>query len=298
MVTSSIVVGVDGSDSASDAVRWAVVEALHRQLPLHIVSSALASPGSFSDGVDLRIGVVGQREVLTKAALSTAKDTALKAAHGAPLTVHTFLEHGSAAAALIRHSETATMLVLGSRGLGEFTGALLGSVGTAVAAHAVCPIVVVKGLPPADQPLLDGPIVVGVDCTSNSQPAVQWAFEEAARRSTDVIAVHAWSDADVSVIAAQTHAYPSPENLEMVEATSLATSLAGYQEEHPNVHVERIVVRDKPAREIVAAARHAQMIVTGSRGRGGFSALLLGSTSRAVLHRASVPVVVVPTGRR
>lgn len=297
MHTPPIVVGTDGSPSALDAVRWAAAEAVSRRTALHIVSAALLSPGTFADNVNLRKGVFGAQEYETRHALATAMEQAHKAASPAPLSAQTHLVYGPAAAALIERSASALMVVIGSRGHGEFTGALVGSVGTAVAAHALCPTVVVKDLPPSDLPSLDGPIVVGVDCTAHSSPAIGWAFDEASRRQTDLVAVHAWSDADLSTIAAFAGAYPGPLDIELDETAALAESLAGYQEEYPDVHVRRVVVRDNPARELVRAAQGAQMIVTGSRGRGGFAALLLGSTSRAVIHRAHLPVVVVPTGR-
>jgi len=292
-----IVVGIDGSFAASDAVRWAADEAIRRHRPLHIVSAALLSPGTFADGINLRTGIFGEQERHTRRCLAVAAELARDTAAGAPLTVDTILGHGSAADVLIQHSADADMVVVGSRGLGEFTGAVLGSVGTPLAAHAQCPVVIVKKAPAADRPATIGPIVVGVDGTANSEPAVRWAFDEASRRGTDVVAVHAWSDADVSAVAALTHAFPSPDNLQVAEEATLAECLAGYRESHPGVHVRRVVVHDNPARELIREAQDALMIVTGSRGRGGFSALLLGSTSRTVIHRARVTVVIVPTGR-
>jgi len=252
-----IVVGIDGSPSALDAVRWATAEAVSRHVALHIVSAALLTPDSFVHSIDRRAIVFGARENETRHALATAMDHALRCAAPAPLSARTEFVYGPAAAALTERSASALMVVVGSRGHGGFTSALAGSLGTTV--------------------------------------AIRWAFDEAARRDTDIVAVHAWSDADLATVSALLEAYPSPLDTRVDEEAAMAESLAGFQEDYPNVRVRRVVVRDNPARELVRAAHGARMIVTGTRGRGGFGALLLGSTSRAVIHRAHLPVVTVPS---
>nr|WP_305781635.1 universal stress protein [Nocardia crassostreae] len=132
-------------------------------------------------------------------------------------------------------------------------------------------------------------MLVGVDGTANSVPALELAFQEASLRKVGVVALHAWSDA--------TGPYgtllPGWDAIREEESLRFAESMAGYQERYPDVRVRRILVMDRPVRALVDEAENAQLVVTGSRGRGGFSGMLLGSTSAALLHSVDCPMVVV-----
>lgn len=289
--SSRIVVGVDGSAASLDAVRWATREAVRRHAPLELVTSALFTPGAYGDAISLRIGNFSNPDVEAKAVLASAVDIAHESAADETIVVHTRLEHGSAARNLTYFDIAPAMIVVGSRGLGEFTGGLIGSVSTAVVTHAKCPVVVIKS-----GTVNDGPVVVGVDCTANSQPAIGFAIQAASSRGVDLVAVHAWSDLELGSVLTRDDEGPWA-NSEFAENTALAESLAGWSTDYPDVTIRRVVVRDRPVRELVRVSETAQMIVVGSRGRGGLASMLLGSTSRAVLHSVDIPVVVVPTDR-
>ena len=289
--SSRVVVGVDGSATSLDAVRWATREAIRRHAPLELVTSSLFAPGTYGDAISLRIGAFADPDVEAKRVLTAAVDVAHKTAAGNSLILDTRLEHGSAARNLTHFDVAPALIVVGSRGLGEFTGGLVGSVSTAVVSHAKCPVAVVKS-----NTVSDGPVVVGVDCTSNSQPAIGFALREASMRGVDLVAVHAWSDLELGSVLTRDEEGPWADS-ELAEKTSLAESLAGWSEDYPDVTIRRVVVQDRPVRELVRASESAQLIVVGSRGRGGFASMLLGSTSRALLHSVDVPVVVVPTNR-
>ncbi|KZF02485.1 MAG: universal stress protein [Rhodococcus sp. (in: high G+C Gram-positive bacteria)] len=289
---TQIVVGVDGSVSSLDAVRWATEEAISRRAPLLIATSIFLATGTYADAMNLGAGIFSQQKSAGTAVLVEATETARKAAQGRALTVDTTLREGPAAQSLMELSESAAMVVVGSHGRGEFTGGLFGSVSTAIATHARCPVVVVKGSPSADQPLREGPVVVGVDGYVTSEPAIRAALEEASLRSVPLVAVHAWSDFDLSSGYMQ-GIESNWARIEAEEDVALAQSMAGWQEKYPEVSIRRIVVKDRPVMELVRAAETAQLIVVGSRGRGGFTSLLLGSTSRAVLHTVDIPVMIV-----
>ncbi|ABG91897.1 possible universal stress protein [Rhodococcus jostii RHA1] len=289
---SPIVVGVDGSAHSLDAVCWAADAAVHHRAPL---SSLLGAPGTFGDAVNLSAGVFSGVEYAGTQSLATASELARRSVPGNHLTLRTSLRHGSAVAALLDAAESARMLVVGSRGLGEFTGGLVGSVSAAVASHAPCPVAVIRGMPEMDAPPLDGPVVVGVDGSPNSEPAIAAAFEEASLRGVDLVAVHAWSDFSLLTV---TPADPSDNELpwsaiETAERAVLSERLAGWKDKYPDVSVRKVVVRDRPVHHLLQQARESQLVVTGSRGRGGFASLLLGSTSRALLHALTCPLLIV-----
>lgn len=212
-----------------------------------------------------------------------------------PLPVRTEVDGGTAAGTLIDHGRTARMVVVGSRGLGELTGGLVGSVSTAVVTHAACPVVVVRGLPAAGEPPLDGPVVVGVDGTATSAPAVAAAFEEASLRGAELVAVHAWTDLDLATVYEVDSPHPVLDraDLQRGQELLLAESLAGWQEHYPDVVVTRVVVADRPVAHLLDLAESAQLVVVGSHGRGGFTSMLLGSTSRALVHANPCPLLVV-----
>jgi nucleotide-binding universal stress UspA family protein len=291
-----IVVGVDGSAHALDAVRWAAHDAVVRGAPLLLASSLVVRRGTYGDAINLSAGAFTDLEDVGKQRLDRAAEVATKAVGDSPLTVHTTIREGSPAAVLLDLAKSARMLVVGSRGLGSVAGGLRGSVSTAVAGHSPCPVVVVRGIPDPVDAVLEGPVVVGVDGSTCSTPAIGAAFEEAALRGCGLVAVHAWSDVELSTVfttdEADFHDLSWPA-IAVAEEAVLAESLAGWHESYPHVTVRKVVVRDRPIDHLVELSRQAQLVVTGSRGRGGFTSLLLGSTSRAVLHSARCPVMIV-----
>ena len=121
--------------------------------------------------------------------------------------------------------------------------------------------------------------------------AVSAAFEEASLRGTDVVAAHAWSDLDVRGPFRFRIEWDSVENK---ERALLSESLAGHGEEFPDVRVHPVVVLDQPSHYLASHAADAQLLVLGRRGRGGFPSLMLGSTTWALLHTVTWPVMVVP----
>jgi nucleotide-binding universal stress UspA family protein len=135
------------------------------------------------------------------------------------------------------------------------------------------------------------PVLVGIDGSPESELATAIAFDEAARRKVGLTALHAWSD-ESWVDEIVTRAGRSWPELRAVEDEALAERLAGWAERYPDVPVRRLIVRDEPARQLVDQSESAQLVVLGSHGRGGFTGMLLGSISAAVVLMARVPVIV------
>ncbi|WP_246127738.1 universal stress protein [Amycolatopsis rhizosphaerae] len=285
----AIVVGVDGSGGAALAVRWAAAEAGARNLPLHLLFAAGWVGGGYGGGLPVPQSYFDDLDQAGKTLLAEAKRAAREVSPGVAVTSSMPFE--PPVPPLVDASERARMLVLGATGRTGFAGRLAGATAVAVAARALCPVAIVRprtdGLPiPAN-----APVVVGVDGSHVSDRAVAVAFEEASWRRVPLIAVHAFSDADAGLLL------PEPDRgwgtLSQQQERLLAENLAGWREEYPEVQLEPVAVRDQPRAELLARSEAAQLLVVGSRGRGGVTGLLLGSTSQALIHHAQCPVLVV-----
>lgn len=280
-----VVVGVDGSESALRATRWAAREAARRKLPLQVVH-ALGWPIEPYSAWNPGFGTDYRRQAEELAAASVA-DAARVAAETVPgITVDQRVLTGFPIPRLTELSHDAGLLVLGSRGRGGVVGLLTGSVAVALAAHAACPVVVVR----EGGERTEGPVVVGVDGSPLSEAAVGFAFDAAAVRGAPLLAVHAWND---TFLAPELTVAFDWDAIVEEERALLAERLAGWGTKYPDVPVQRLVVNDYPARALVEHSVKAQLVVVGSHGRGGLTGLVLGSVSQALLHRAECPVAVV-----
>lgn len=288
---STIVAAVDGSPSAVNAAVWAAREAGQRAATLRLVHAYVVPTRGYPQFVttfpQLREGMRYQGEQWLREARAAAE----QAAPGVP--VETELVEGEPVNVLIDQSHRARILVLGSRGLGGFTGMLVGSVAFALAAHGHSPVVVVRGERPEEPLRAEGPVVVGSDGSDHGLGALAFAFEEASLRKVPLVVVRTWNDA---LLDSTAHHYPlsvSSERIDADEHAALEEQLAGWRDTYPDVSVEAVVVRGKPVRTLLDYGENAALLVVGSRGRGGFTGMLLGSTSQALVTHAPCPVAVV-----
>lgn len=266
-----LVVGIDGSEASLEAVDWAADEALRHDVPLHLLHAAAVD----QEASDL---------------VAAASERARRSAPAVRLSSEVLSE--DAASALVGKGRNALALVVGSRGLGDLAGLLLGSVSLAVAAHADCPVVVVRGEEEQRHGRL-GCVVVGVEDGEGSGTAVQFAFREAQVRRCRLVAVHAWSvpvgnpgPPGLSGYALQALDRP-PEQV-------LADALRGPAERYPEVPVSSEVAEGPARHALLHAASDADLLVVGARRRHGHVGLQLGLVNHAVLHHAPCPIAVVP----
>ncbi|MCR8692789.1 universal stress protein [Rhodococcus pyridinivorans] len=290
-----IVVAVDGSDASTTAVSWAARTAAIRGLPLRIVT-VVHIPAFYYSEPYLAQSFHEEMKATARDRLDNAAVLARQIVdenrHG-NVEITTEQLEGKVVPTLIAQAEHADRLVVGSRGLGEVKGLLAGSVSTAVVSHATAPVVVVRGRTLDGAPPAKGPVVVGVDGSVSCRDAVEVAFEEASARGATLVAVNVWSDVSVQPSLGAVPEDPHWSRIQTGEEIVLAERLAGYQERYPDVTVERVVARDRPVRVLSEYAEAAQLLVVGTRGRGGFKGLLLGSTSNALIQTADCPVLVV-----
>ncbi|WP_428965403.1 universal stress protein [Micromonospora fluostatini] len=285
---AAVVVGVDGSPEALDAVRLAARQAHRHHRPLRVVHGfiwpklrvATGPPPDAPPGGGLRPAA----EHLVAEAVATAEATV------PGLRVTGEIIDGEAAAVLLGEAPAATMIVVGDRGLGGFTALLVGSVAVQVAAHAPCPVLVTRGTPHPD-----GPVVVGVDDSPRTRDAVAFAAHEATTRDTHLVALHAYRHPASTGPGDMQPLVHDEADLRTEEDLVAAEALAGLADHWPDLTVTRRTVRGRARTALVDASREAQLVVVGGHRRSVLGGLLLGSVSQALLHHSACPVAVTHT---
>lgn len=287
-----VVAAVDGSPASDNAVRWAANTAAKRNIALRLAASYTMPQFLYAEGMVPPQELLDdlQRETMEK--IEAARDIALGVAPD--IKIGHVIAEGSPIDMLLQMSHESTMLVMGSRGLGGLSGMVLGSVSGAVVSHAACPVVVVREDSSVTDETKYGPVVVGVDGSAVSRRATEVAFEEASARKAELIAVHTWIDAPIQGPGA---GYAITDDywfaMQQEKEAKLSEYLQDLEKAYSDVTVKKVITRDRPVRALTEAAKGAQLLVTGSHGRGGFKGMLLGSTSRALLQSAPCPMMVV-----
>ncbi|WP_406208496.1 universal stress protein [Kitasatospora sp. NBC_01560] len=294
-MTPTVLVGVDGSPGSTAAAHWAAEEALRRDAPLRLVHAWPWLTDGRSAFVD--------EDALPAAAQRMLAETADAVRADRPgLVVHTDVVLDAAVDGLLAAAGDAGLLVLGSRGLGGFTGLLVGSVGTATAARSGVPVVLVR---PEREPVREparqrpgGPteVIVGVDTAAPDDSVLAFAFRAAALRGARLRAVHGWDLPPAFGSVGFAPIPPDAVGLEKLQAEALTMALAGWRERHPGTAGVEVVedVRVGAARALVEASATAGLVVLGRRRRPHDLGPRLGRVAHAVLHHAQAPVAVVP----
>ena len=279
----AIVVGVDGSQGSDLALNWAVEECTRRGLPLHIIHAFPDGYPMTSSGMGYSIGSLRQNA-------DSVRTEAVAQAHRAnPELAITWGDPAlGPASALVSASESADTVVVGTSGRNA-GGLLLRSISVQVASHARAPVVVVHDTPAP----VGAPIVVGVDGLALSKNAIAYAFAQASSRGVGLTVVHGWWLEYVESTSASAIWSLDWQKFAEKEQALVAESLAGWHEKYPDVDVRRHSVRGLPVEALVRQSENACLVVVGTRGRAGFSELLLGSVSQGVMHNAHCPVAIV-----
>ena len=276
---SEIVVGFDGSPASEGALRWAAREADLRGAELTVAYVHDHHRPEVGPRHEVHATTV---EAIAQAIVDGAVTTARTVAPAVP--THSLPMFGQSAATLVNSAERGATIVVGNRGRGGFRSLLLGSVSEEVATHAAGPVVVVRGRPDAD-----GPVVVGVDGSAAAENALGAAMAEADLRQVPVIAVFAHPKLDPTVVPKH-----RPYVQDDVDRHELFDSaVQRWRDRFPAVKVDLTLVEGGAAKALIDASATAQLVVVGSRGHGGFAGLLLGSVGRHLLHHAHCPVMVV-----
>jgi nucleotide-binding universal stress UspA family protein len=288
-VAGRIVVGVDGSAHAREALRFALAEAALRDARVDVVASweipPLAATGvGMIPAFDLLRAELGgsASEVL-------ARELADVADAAAGVEVEQHVAQGDAAGVLVEAAGGADLLVVGSRGRGGVTGTVLGSVSRACLYHAPCPVAVVHDAGPTER----SRIVVGVDGSPGARAALEWAYAEARLRNVGVYAVCAYDEPWGIASLGMSSAAAVAELRTALAAEADGTLEAAQTGAPEGVGVTGEAIQGEAGPALVSASRGSALLVVGSRGRGGFKSLLLGSVSQYCAAQARGVVVVV-----
>lgn len=270
--TRPVIVGVDGSDAAIHAVKWAAVEAHARKVPLklvHVIDTENDFPFVADD--------LEEEEALGRSALKAAREAATVEDYTVDVEVE--LLRGRVNRAFVDLSEHASLLVVGSVGTGFFARMVLGSTALSLAHHAKCTVAVVRGAEGSPTPPTSGAVIAGVDHSDSADIVVGTAMQEASIRHAEMMAIHA-------------RRRRGSKEADEEARGRIDRLIATWGAKFPSVQVETVIAEAGPTKHLVSLSATARVIVVGSRGLGGFEAAVLGSTSQSLLYHAQCPVII------
>jgi nucleotide-binding universal stress UspA family protein len=284
MSSRPILVGYDGSEEARVALNWALDEAERTGKPVHLLYAFEwvnvggwvgpgVGPGAWPDDTAMR-----DIEAMVRFAQTEAGGTHPR------VSVQGEVLDGPASLLLQERSGQAALVVVGSRGHGGFAGLLAGSTAVAICAQAHCPVVVVRGAPDRT-----APVAVGLDGSECSLLALGFALDRAATCGVGLRVVRAW----VPPAAPWRAPDLDLEQVNRAERATVDELLVDWRQRYPQVEVTVEVLASNPSVALLEASRAAQLVVVGTRGRGGFRGLLLGSVSQQLIQHSDCPVAVV-----
>ncbi|MET9977517.1 universal stress protein [Streptomyces microflavus] len=280
-----VIAAVDGSTHSWQALDWAVREAARRRLPLVIVHVR-----PLTRTVDEETQLREADELLAEA----VRRSELIAPRVRPSTLAPL---DFPAAALVSLGRDASMVVVGSRGLGGFRSLIIGSNSLATASMASCPVVIVQdGRPDEDDRSEDeeafSDIVAGVAADESSEAVLEFAFATAATRpGARLRIVHGWT-----MFSSMLAGGPVFDRESAADSArrGLAELTSGWQERYPQVEVVREPVNGSASRTLVTASATAALTVIGRRRGGESLGLGLSPVAQTTVTHALGPVAVVP----
>jgi nucleotide-binding universal stress UspA family protein len=291
---------VDGSDGARSALAWGLQEAHLRGGSVRLVTVRPADrPPHVHDERNGRPSIVDfEEDVRSRMRAEAAEVAASTGCEAVP--VHPEVRYGQPARQLIDTAGDDGLLVVGSRGRGSLRGALLGSVSQQCAQYARGPVVVVRDDDTTHRAVLwqdaASRVLVGVDGSAESMAALRFAAAEARLRGGELHVVHAWMDT-VSGYGGPPWALSDTTLREQADTTLRETLQDAWRDGSPGVQVRAETVEGVEWDVLTEVADAADLLVVGSRGRTGWSSLLLGSVSLRCITYAPCPVAVVRPSR-
>jgi nucleotide-binding universal stress UspA family protein len=289
-----ILVGVDGSPGSEAALRWAEREAALWAAATGGAATVTALLAWSGDGLPGGARHAGDRELARAAAEALDHSVGRVGEPAPPVLLRREVVHGAPVPAVTAAAVDHDLLVVGERGHGPVHRLIAGSVSQGIVQHAPVPVVVARAARPAAADPTARPVVVGIDGSGESVAALRWAANAAAVRNVPLRVVHAWGGFDPLyaevLVGAETSLVRQAQDL-LDEAVKLGLDGA------PDLAVDTVVSPDSAVRALLREAQHAQLVVVGDRGHGGFARLLLGSVSHQCVLHAACDVAVIRSDR-
>lgn len=288
----NILVGVDGSREALQAAEWAAARAKLNNAQLQLVC-AYALPSYTAASMESGFAVIDNDVI--RASAQTVVDETLTHLAKLGYQAEGRVEPGDPTAVLVQLSEQADLIVVGTRGTGGFADRLLGATSSALPAYSRCPVVVVHGRGADQQFTPVKKIVIGVDGSSRSRKSLRRAIEEAALWGAQLTAVDAVPMASSAGVLAWLPATVDRESI-LRDVRDELKAICKAESAGSGVEIHAHALDGNPAALLTEFSTAVELVVVGTRGRGGFAGVLMGSTSQSVLAHSTCPVLVVPTG--
>lgn len=291
MPRGAVAVGYDGSPECEAALSWAAREAQSTGRPLHLVRT-LGRP----DGVILAIDVIGDGDDVVTVGVQHAQRQAPDVA----VTSQTVV--GAAAAWFVELSARADLVVVAAHGHHVLRSLLDSGAAPQITPRSHCPVVVVHHDDPGRTGSTNGNghgagsdrVAVGIDERGSSSGAVEFAFARASRLGLGLTAVAAWQPDLRATGPADTTGLGWHRDAADHARSVVSEQLAGWSQRYPDVDVETVLARGNPVDVLAQEADRSELLVLGTRGRGGLAGLFLGSVSLRVPPAAHRPVAIVP----
>jgi nucleotide-binding universal stress UspA family protein len=280
----TVVVGTDGSSPAAEALAWALEEAHRSGLPLRVIAAWSPTRDPQETQWLATVQSVSELKGALTNELAAAVRSVVERSDHHEVSISIRVVYGDPAKALIDESGDDRLVVVGSRGRGALAGLILGSVSQACAQYARGPVVVVRGSASTDGV---GRVVVGVDGSAESLLALRFAASAARRRGG---VVHVWQDTDH---AAHGRLLPLGESAKAQADREWQSILRSTLAIAPDVEIISKHVSGYAQSVLLKASKGAALLVVGSRGRGGWAGLLLGSVSLRCITLSACPVAVI-----
>lgn len=284
-MSEKIVVGFNGTESSTEAVRWAADEAAVQHAVLRIVCCFEIQPitGDAAFGFGAGVAYDAARSVAETNA--EAIRGSISASHP-DVTLTVDVVPGPAATALLEGLDHDDLVVAGASGHAAAAAFWMGTTPRHLVHHSPCPVVVVRGSASRGAP---DRVVVGVDGSPASAKALRWAGDEADRHGVELAVVHAW---DYPYERAEIGSAQGSDLTKIDAACTLDRAVEAARERCAAV-VTPTLVEGSPVTALLGTARDGDILVVGSRGRGALRSQFFGSTANSVLDAAAVPVVII-----
>lgn len=287
--SGAIVVGIDGSDRDKSCITYAAGAANRAGRPLHLLHAQdIAVELAAANPIAARGLAFVPDLILDSSILADALEWARTEWPDLQISGSQPWMHPEEA--LIDASDNAHLIVVGSSRISGLERLLLGRSALAVSLHSRCPVVI---MPEGGRTDIEGPVVLGFDGSDGARAAARRAFWVADLRGAPVRTVTSWYAEVVDGHVVTTPGTPAWEQVEGGYRRMVEEGIADLREQYPHIDVDIRIVRGPAAEVLVRESADASMLVIGSRGRGGFRGMLLGSVSHKVIETAASPVMVI-----